>query len=374
MTGSALDSVTFSLRQPDTDAAGEPLTLHVERGDRLPPPSSSEQSQVVFAGVEGRWTPSRAELEWVDRVCITRCRASSACGADRHRERARQDRGRRGRRMRRRRLVRHRSDRVASVGAIVTLGIQARRPSGFAARRAHVVHHATVRAGDVPRLGATRPAGRLRRAGPSASPRSSASRSWRRTTCGSPARGPPAASSSTIPNGRSGSRWTWPRSTPPRSLPSSPRRPHRTGCGGERRGDPRFDLRLGASASAPAPSSSSATGARIRIAAVLPDELVERPAPRLGAHPQADRRGARPYLLVQPREAPSMSSGRSGELSDPSSPSTWGSSDGCRSARPVRPYFRAGDAVLPPVLLKALFGEFAARPTKGSPGRSRSTR
>jgi D-alanyl-D-alanine carboxypeptidase-like protein len=28
------------------------------------------------------------------------------------------------------------------------------------------------------------------------------------------------------------------------------------------------------------------------------------------------------------------------------------------------PYFRAGDAVLPPVLVKALFGEFAARPGK----------
>ncbi len=66
MMGPTLESVTFSLRQPDTDAAGEPLTLHVGRGTRLPAPSSSEQSQVVFAGVEGRWTPSRSELEWVD--------------------------------------------------------------------------------------------------------------------------------------------------------------------------------------------------------------------------------------------------------------------------------------------------------------------
>ena len=32
------------------------------------------------------------------------------------------------------------------------------------------------------------------------------------------------------------------------------------------------------------------------------------------------------------------------------------------------PYFRAGDAVLPPVLLKALFGEFAARPVAGQRG------
>jgi hypothetical protein len=32
------------------------------------------------------------------------------------------------------------------------------------------------------------------------------------------------------------------------------------------------------------------------------------------------------------------------------------------------PYFRAGDAVLPPVLLKTLFGEFAGRPAPGRPG------
>ena len=64
--GSALDGVTLSLRQPDTDAAGEPLALHVERGAGLPPPSSSVQEPIAFAGVEGRWTPSRAELEWID--------------------------------------------------------------------------------------------------------------------------------------------------------------------------------------------------------------------------------------------------------------------------------------------------------------------
>jgi hypothetical protein len=63
--GSSLRGVTFSLRQPDTDAAGEPLTLHIERKAGLPP-SSSEQRRVTFASIEGRWTPSRAELEWVD--------------------------------------------------------------------------------------------------------------------------------------------------------------------------------------------------------------------------------------------------------------------------------------------------------------------
>jgi len=63
---SALEGVTLYLRQVDTDAAGEPLTLHVEHHAGLPPPSSSEQGRVSFAGVEGRWTPTRTELEWVD--------------------------------------------------------------------------------------------------------------------------------------------------------------------------------------------------------------------------------------------------------------------------------------------------------------------
>lgn len=65
--GSAREGVTLHLRQIDTDAAGEPLTLHVERGTGLPLPSSSEQALISFAGLEARWTPSRSELEWVDR-------------------------------------------------------------------------------------------------------------------------------------------------------------------------------------------------------------------------------------------------------------------------------------------------------------------
>jgi hypothetical protein len=64
--GSALEAITFRLRQIDTDAAGEPLTLHVEREAGLPPPSSSEQSTIAFSELEARWTPSRAELEWVE--------------------------------------------------------------------------------------------------------------------------------------------------------------------------------------------------------------------------------------------------------------------------------------------------------------------
>ena len=64
--GTAIEGVTLFLRQPDTDAAGEPLTLHIERDTGLPPPSSSAQSRIRFAGAEGRWTPNRSQLEWVD--------------------------------------------------------------------------------------------------------------------------------------------------------------------------------------------------------------------------------------------------------------------------------------------------------------------
>ncbi|HEX4942622.1 MAG TPA: hypothetical protein VFW51_08810, partial [Actinomycetota bacterium] len=64
--GSAQEGVTLHLRQIDTDAAGEPLTLHIELGAGLPMPSSSEQGLISFAGLEARWTPSRAELEWID--------------------------------------------------------------------------------------------------------------------------------------------------------------------------------------------------------------------------------------------------------------------------------------------------------------------
>jgi hypothetical protein len=65
--GTAIEGVTLYLRQLDMDAAGEPLTLHVEREIGLPPPSSSAQSRIRFGGIEGRWTPNRSQLEWVDR-------------------------------------------------------------------------------------------------------------------------------------------------------------------------------------------------------------------------------------------------------------------------------------------------------------------
>jgi hypothetical protein len=57
--------VTLQLRQPEMDAAGEPMTLHVEPRPTLPAPTAAAQSVVRFAGIEARWTPSRSELEWL---------------------------------------------------------------------------------------------------------------------------------------------------------------------------------------------------------------------------------------------------------------------------------------------------------------------
>ncbi len=113
------------------------------------------------------------------------------------------------------------------------------------------------------------------------------------------------------------------------------------------------------------------TGTTVRIAAVLPDELVgaaelmvsRRTGRRIGV--DTDR-----YLLLQPSGARLPTSARLTHRLRPLLPSTL---DPVERKVQVRapgetPYFRQGDAVLPPVLLKSLFGEFAARPAPGDPG------
>ncbi len=102
----------------------------------------------------------------------------------------------------------------------------------------------------------------------------------------------------------------------------------------------------------------------VRIAVVLPDELVganelvvsRSLAPTLGV--SHDR-----YALIQPRGHPNDH--RLERALAPLLP----------SGLPVQvrapgetPYFRQGDAVLPPVQLKLLFGEFAAAPDRRRPG------
>jgi hypothetical protein len=111
-------------------------------------------------------------------------------------------------------------------------------------------------------------------------------------------------------------------------------------------------------------------GHRVRIAAVLPDELVgaaellvsEETGGRIGI--VRDR-----YLLLQPADGHRMTSGSLRRTIQPLLPRDLGVFGRVQVRAPGEtPYFRAGDAVLPPVLLKALFGEFGARTLKGQPG------
>jgi len=111
-------------------------------------------------------------------------------------------------------------------------------------------------------------------------------------------------------------------------------------------------------------------GTRIRIAAVLPDELVG--AAELLVSKEAGRRigvARDRYLLIRPVEDRPMTSGSLRRTIQPLLPRDLGVFGRVQVRAPGEtPYFRAGDAVLPPVLLKALFGEFAARPAPGQPG------
>jgi hypothetical protein len=75
------------------------------------------------------------------------------------------------------------------------------------------------------------------------------------------------------------------------------------------------------------------------------------------------------YLLVQPDGGGRTTSGTLRRAIQPLLPRDLGVFGRVQVRAPGEtPYFRAGDAVLPPVLLKALFGEFAARPVRGQPG------
>ena len=103
---------------------------------------------------------------------------------------------------------------------------------------------------------------------------------------------------------------------------------------------------------------------RVEVAAIWPDEL-------LGAHEllvsrEIGRRLAVTtdrYALVVPEGDPTAE--RVARLVRPLLPEDLG----IRVRAPGdTPYFRQGDAVLPPVQLKLLFGEFSARPTPGHPG------
>jgi hypothetical protein len=110
-------------------------------------------------------------------------------------------------------------------------------------------------------------------------------------------------------------------------------------------------------------------GFRIRVAAVLPDDLVgaaevvvsRRVGRRIGiVH---DR-----YVLVRPVDAGATATEVKTALR-PLLPEALGVNRRVQVRAPGdTPYFRAGDAVLPMVAVKTLFGEFAAKPRPGAPG------
>ena len=111
-------------------------------------------------------------------------------------------------------------------------------------------------------------------------------------------------------------------------------------------------------------------GARIRIADVLPDELVgaaellvsKETGATIGVHRER-------YLLLQPRDGGSVSSAALRARLRPLLPADLGIYRRVQVRAPGEtPFFRSGDAVLPPVMLKTLFGEFASRPSPGRPG------
>jgi hypothetical protein len=122
----------------------------------------------------------------------------------------------------------------------------------------------------------------------------------------------------------------------------------------------------------PGSTLAFADGPRVRVSAVLPDEVVgaaevvvsrevgrrigvrhERYALVLPADPEAGRAGVK--ALVRPLLPASLGINRRVQIRAPGD----------------TPYLRAGDAVLPPAAVKARFGEFAARPAPGAPGELR---
>ena len=111
-------------------------------------------------------------------------------------------------------------------------------------------------------------------------------------------------------------------------------------------------------------------GARIRIADVLPDELVgaaellvsKETGATIGVHRER-------YLLLQARDGGSVTSIELRSRLRPLLPADLGIYRRVQVRAPGEtPFFRSGDAVLPPVMIKALFGEFAARPAPARPG------
>ena len=110
-------------------------------------------------------------------------------------------------------------------------------------------------------------------------------------------------------------------------------------------------------------------GVRVRVAAIVPDDLVgaaelvvsRRLGRRIGIEHER-------YALVRPLAGDASAGEVKAELR-PLLPEDLGVNRKIQIRAPGdTPFFRAGDAVLPLAVVKALFGEFAARPRPGAPG------
>lgn len=68
LTAATIDpsGVTFSFRRPGTELDGGGLRLFQAAGVGLPPPMEAEVAAVRVRGVNGRYSPARGELEWVE--------------------------------------------------------------------------------------------------------------------------------------------------------------------------------------------------------------------------------------------------------------------------------------------------------------------
>jgi len=105
-------------------------------------------------------------------------------------------------------------------------------------------------------------------------------------------------------------------------------------------------------------------GRRVRVAAVLPDQLVGAAelvvSRRTGAGIGVTRKR---YLLVRPAAGHRMTARAFRARIAGFLPVSLGVDRAVQVRAPGdTPFFRAGDAVLPPVIVKSFFGEFAARP------------
>jgi outer membrane lipoprotein-sorting protein len=58
--------VTLYFRNAEVDVGAGAVRLYQEAARELPPASSARQSTVQVRGVEGRWTPDRSQLEWIE--------------------------------------------------------------------------------------------------------------------------------------------------------------------------------------------------------------------------------------------------------------------------------------------------------------------